>query len=188
MRRSLRRSSQGPAVLASTNHRNLVRRSWVRCGDELDSARLFGRIDPVDARLIEAEAKLNANGIFGMMKILNDAAFESADDLDVQRRRVHSGHFRHGVSTGLTALPTPAGKDAATTLFLREKAFWTFGGAQRLGDLRRQVRQYARGAETAFPTGSFFKTGSAYGADVNLPVTVQEANNSLSKGCTDRKA
>ena len=40
------------------------------------------------------------------------------------------------------------------TLFFREKAFWTFGRGQRLGDERRLVRQYGRTQDQVFPVGS----------------------------------
>ena len=46
-------------------------------------------------------------------------------------------------TTAMATLATPASKDAAVTLFFREKAFWTFGRGQRLGDERRLIRQYS---------------------------------------------
>jgi hypothetical protein len=82
---------------------------------------------------------------------------------------------------------TPATKDAAVTLFFREKAFWTFGRGQRLSDERRQVRQYGRTQDQVFPVGSFFK-GASYGTDVNFPVTDNEKTNPNFAGCIDRKA
>jgi hypothetical protein len=45
--------------------------------------------------------------------------------------------------------------------------------AHRLGDLRRLVMQYGRGAETVFPTGAYFK-GGAYGTEVTLRVPQEE--------------
>jgi hypothetical protein len=48
--------------------------------------------------------------------------------------------------------------------------------SHRLGDLRRLVRQYGRGAETVFPTGAYHKPGT-YGADVNSPIPQAEDNN-----------
>jgi hypothetical protein len=139
------------------------------------------RTDPVplasgiDARLIEAEAKLNANDIAGMMTILN-ALRTSAQKL---------GNLNVAAMPAIAT--TPATKDAAVTLFFREKAFWTFGRGQRLSDDRRQVRQYGRTQDQVFPVGPFFK-GSTYGADVNFPVTDNEKTNPEFKGCLDRKA
>ena len=78
-------------------------------------------------------------------------------------------------------------KDDAVTLFFREKAFWTFGRGQRLGDLRRLVRQYGRAQDQVFPTGQHYKGGN-YGSDVNLPVPDAERVNPQFKGCLDRNA
>ena len=78
-------------------------------------------------------------------------------------------------------------QDAAIDLYFREKAFWTFGRGQRLGDLRRLVRQYNRTPANVFPTGDFFK-GGQYGSDMNLPIPQAEFNNQNFKGCLDRSA
>jgi hypothetical protein len=87
----------------------------------------------------------------------------------------------------MAALPTPATKDAAANQLFREKALWTFGRGQRLGDLRRLIRQYGRTQDNVFPSGPFFKGGN-YGTDVNFPVHVDEQNNPEFKGCADRSA
>jgi hypothetical protein len=138
------------------------------------------RSDPVplasgiDARLIEAEAKLNANDIPGMMTILN-ALRTSAQTI---------GNLK---VAAMSSLATPADKNAAISLLFREKALWTFGRGQRLPDDRRQVRLYGRTQDQVFPTGAFHK-GGVYGADVNFPVTDNEKTNPNFAGCTDRKA
>ncbi len=143
---------------------------------------LWGRTDPtpvvsgVDARLIEAEAKLKANDVAGMMTILN--ALRAAPQ--------NLGAISTPV---MAALPTPAAGDAAVNLFFREKAFWTFARGQRLGDLRRLIRQYNRTADHVFPSGQWFKAaGALYGSDVNMPITTDELNNPNFKGCIDRNA
>ena len=46
---------------------------------------------------------------------------------------------------------------------------------------------YGRGAETVYPTGSYFK-GGAYGTDVVLLPAQEEMNNPNWTGCTDKKA
>jgi starch-binding outer membrane protein, SusD/RagB family len=132
-------------------------------------------VSGVDARLVEAEAKLLANDIAGMMTILN-ALRTSTPTL---------GTFK---PANMAALATPATKDAATNLFFREKAFWQFARGTRLGDLRRLVRQYGRTQDNVFPSGAFHKEGLPYGSDVNLPVTDSEKTNPNFKGCTDRNA
>jgi hypothetical protein len=128
----------------------------------------------LDARLIEAEAALNAANYAGMATILN--ALRAAPPV------LGPGN----TPTAMTALPVPATKDEAINVFFREKALWTFGRGQRLSDLRRLVRQYGRTQDQVFPTGTFFK-GGTYGTDVNFPATDDELNNPAFTGCIDRK-
>ena len=145
------------------------------------SQSLFGRVDPtpivngIDARLIEAEAKIAANDFAGMTAILN-ALRAAPQNLGVLTTPVIT-----------PALAAPATKAAALDQFFREKAFWTYSRGQRLGDLRRLIRQYGRTQDNVFPTGTFFKGGN-YGTDVNFPVHVDEQNNPAFKGCADRAA
>jgi hypothetical protein len=128
----------------------------------------------IDARMIEAEAKLQANDIAGMMSILN-AARANPPRLGILQ------------PSAMPALATPATKDEATSLFFREKAFWTFGRGQRLGDLRRLVRQYGRSQDKVFPSGQHYK-GGTYGTDVAFPVPDAERVNPQFTGCLDRNA
>jgi starch-binding outer membrane protein, SusD/RagB family len=134
-------------------------------------------VNGLDARLIEAEAKLQANDIPGMITILNALRDAPPKLGEVQPPK-------------LAPLAVPATKEAATSLLFREKALWTFGRGQRLGDLRRLVRQYNRPIDQVFPTGEHYRGGN-YGPDVNLPVPQQEENNPELGGapaCIDRKA
>jgi hypothetical protein len=121
--------------------------------------------DGIEARLIEAEAQLQANDLDGMTTTLNDLR-------DLQ---------------GLDALDQPANADEGVDLLFSERAFWMFATGHRLGDMRRLIRQYGRTAEEIFPTGDYIK-GGAYGDDVNLPLPVEEQNNPNSTGCIDRAA
>ena len=142
---------------------------------------IWGRDDPlpvssgIDARLIEAEAQLQAANYTGMVATLN-ALRAAAPKI---------GNYQPTAMTALTT--TPATKDAAATLFFREKGFWTFGRGQRLGDLRRLIRQYGRTEDNVFPKGVYFK-GGVYGSDVNMPVPDAEKVNPQFTGCIDRKA
>jgi hypothetical protein len=76
-------------------------------------------------------------------------------------------------------------------LHFRERAFWFYSTAHRLGDLRRLVRQYNRDAASVFPSGPYIK-GGTYGTDLNFPIPVEEDNNPntrpLEQGCLDRSA
>ncbi len=140
---------------------------------------LYGQTDPfpvltgIDARLIEAEAKINASDFAGMFATLNTLR-TSAQTI---------GNKTIAAMPALTNAPTT--KDAALTLFFREKAFWQFGRGFRLGDLRRLIRQYGRTQDNVFPGGTWFK-GGAYGTDINLPMVDTELTNPNFKGCIDR--
>jgi hypothetical protein len=140
-----------------------------------------GRSDPIplvsgiDARLIEAETKMQANDFAGMMTILNG--------LRTTSQKI--GPLTVPVMPELAT--TPATKDEALNLLFREWAFWTFGRGQRLPNLRREIRLYGKTQDQVFPTGAFHKQGT-FGADVNLPVTDAELTNPNFKGCLDRKA
>lgn len=141
---------------------------------------IYGRSDPVplatgiDARLVEAEAKLQSQDIPGMMAILN-ALRSTTQTIGIY------------VVPVMPALVAPATQTAAEDLYFREKAFWSFSRGQRLSDMRRLIRQYGRDESTVFPTGQFFK-GATYGTDVNFPVTANETPNPKWTGCIDRKA
>jgi starch-binding outer membrane protein, SusD/RagB family len=131
-------------------------------------------INGIDARLIEAEGKLQANDIPGMMTILN-ALRASPQQL---------GNLSVPVMSPLAA---PATRDGAIDLLFREMAFWQFGRGNRLGNLRRLIRQYGRAQENVFPDGPFHK-GGVHGTDVNFSIPDAEFTNPNYKGCLDRKA
>ena len=119
----------------------------------------------VEARLIEAEAALQANNTGTFLTRINA--------------------LRQSVSLNTVALP---GTQAAQVdLLFRERAFWLYLTGHRLGDLRRLVRQYGRAQDAVFPTGDYHK-GGAYGSDVNFPVSSDERNNPNFESCLDRNA
>ncbi len=121
----------------------------------------------VEARLIEAEAELQAGG--------NVATFQAIHD--VLRATV-----------GLSPVDVSGMNQTQLEDFhFSERAFWLWGTGHRVGDLRRLVRQYGRGSETVFPTGDYFK-GGLYGPDMNFPLPLEEDNNPNSSGCLDRGA
>ena len=137
-------------------------------------------VNGIEARLIQAEAQMRAgnfSGAGGTLEILNQ----------LRTAAVNSGTTGGAGVAGLPALADPGTAVAQQNLFFREKAFWQFGKGTRLGDLRRLIRQYGRGAETVFPTGAFAE-GGTYGPDVNIPLPQQEQNNPNFHGCIDRAA
>jgi len=119
-----------------------------------------------EARLVEAEAQLAAGNTAGSLATLNAL---------------------RATFTGLAPL-TDAGTTAARVdQLFRERAFTLFGRGTRVGEMRRLIRQYGRGAEAVFPTGAWHKGGN-YGADVNFPIPFSETNNPQTGAgvCIDR--
>ncbi|MDB4891735.1 MAG: hypothetical protein JWL61_3590 [Gemmatimonadetes bacterium] len=120
----------------------------------------------IEALLIKAESQLAAGNAADFIITLNAARATNAVL----------------AATPLTDPGSPAGR---VDLLFRERGFWMYLTAHRLGDLRRLVRQYSRGAETVFPSGAYFK-GGAYGTDVALVPSQTETNNPDWKACTDK--
>ncbi len=136
--------------------------------------------DWIEARLIQAEALLQAGNTAGWLAGLNALRADSAD--------THVG--------GLGPLADPGTLSAEVDLTFRERAFWMFGTGHRLGDMRRLIRQYGRGPETVFPTGAYPATGLPpgssvipnYGTDVNFPIQAVESANPNFHGCLNHNA
>ncbi len=142
----------------------------------------------LDARLIEAEAALQASNPAGMMTILN--ALRATPYQMTAPSPTATGTHPGWTTPVMPALPDPGDQAGRVALLFREKAFWQFGRGHRLGDLRRLIRDYNRapdGSDT-FPVGVHFQ-GGTYGTDVNLPVTTDEQiGNPNFTVCLDRKA
>lgn len=122
--------------------------------------------DGIEARLIEAEAALQAGDTAGMLVFLNNLR-------------------NNFITPALPDLTGPSSITEAEDMLFSERAFWLFATGHRLGDMRRLIRQYGRAANTVFPVGAYLK-GGVYGTDVNLPIPVEELNNPNSQGCIDR--
>jgi hypothetical protein len=121
--------------------------------------------DGVEARLIEAEAALNAADPAGALTILN-----------ALRSNAALLALRGYPANSLPPLTLQATAAAQQDQLFKERAYWLFLTSHRLGDLRRLIRQYGRPVNTVFPSGAYFK-GGTYGTDVNVPVPLQEQNN-----------
>jgi starch-binding outer membrane protein, SusD/RagB family len=128
----------------------------------------------IDARLIEAEAKLKAGDVAAWLKLHND---------------LRAGSWQLGTikTNPLPALTDPGDDAKRLDLHFREKAFWTFSRGQRLGDMRRLIRFYGRTPENTFPTGAHYR-GGTYGSQVTLLIPQEEQYNPKARGCTDLKA
>jgi hypothetical protein len=131
--------------------------------------------DGIEARLIEAEAALNAGGAGGS---------QAARD---QMTTILNTIRTSGGVAGLASLASPTTQDAAVDLLFRERAYWMWLTGHRLGDMRRLIRQYGRAANTVFPTGSvLYRPGNTYSNDVNFVVPFPERNNPKFNGCINR--
>ena len=118
----------------------------------------------VEARLIEAEAALQASNVPGWLAKLGEA-----------RARFN-----------MAAPEDPGTAAGRVDLMFRERAFTLFGTSHRVGDLRRLSRQYGRAKESVWPTGPYHKDNLARGGDANIVVPISEKNNPNFKGCLDR--
>ena len=163
-----------------------------------DNLRYGGRTAPitvatgVEARLIEAEAALNAGQTATFFTKLNNPranpgqrAYFNPNPVDLSNPNTAA----IGVLADLTAADTVSAGGAVNLLFA-ERARWLWLTAHRLGDLRRLVRPlanggYGRADAAAWPTGPYFK-GGTYGTDENFPLPVTEQNNPNFRGCLDR--
>jgi hypothetical protein len=123
----------------------------------------------IEAALIQAEASLPAHGGAG-----------GAWLNDLNTLRANSG------DTALSNHPLQdPGTDAArSALLFHERAFWLFGTGHRMGDVRRLVRQYGRGAETVYPTGPYEGGPLTYGAAFVYQPYFEQANPNFT-GCSD---
>src|SRR5207249_3490268 len=74
-------------------------------------------------------------------------------------------------AAGMPALAAAVGQPAQLAQLFRERAFWLYLTAHRLGDLRRLSRSvanggYGLGSEAVFPTGTYRgRGGGTYGPD-----------------------
>lgn len=119
----------------------------------------------IDAKMILAEEKLSRSEITWL------------DEINEARR-----------SVSLPDTVDPGNSVARENLLFREKAFWGFLKASRLGDMRRLVRQYSRNPDSVYPVGSYTNIGSFtfYGdAYVMTPPTAEWDNNYKYTGCLD---
>lgn len=123
----------------------------------------------IEARLIEAEAALNA-GDPSWLATLNTLRSSA-------------------ITPAMAPLTDPGTADARVDLLYRERAFWLYLTGRRLGDLRRLIRNYHRDPETLFPKGAYPLMGLTYGRATAIPfIQASEArfNSHVTSGCTTR--
>ncbi|MBX6331206.1 MAG: hypothetical protein IRY91_05105 [Gemmatimonadaceae bacterium] len=146
----------------------------------------------IEARLIEAEAALNAGDASWLDKL---NALRTDGTFDTQPSDTNPAvtdtlwHAGIGGVAGLRPLGDPSTPDARVDLLFRERAFWLFLTGHRQGDLRRLVRNYGRVADAVYPTGRYAGGSGSYGSDVTVPIPARERQgNPLFTGCLNRGA
>ncbi|MGH7720698.1 MAG: hypothetical protein ACREON_17865 [Gemmatimonadaceae bacterium] len=148
----------------------------------------------IEARLIEAEAALQAGNAATWLTALNTLRTTCT----VAATCPTPAPAGTGGVTGLPPLADPGTTAGRVDLMFRERAFWMFGTGHRHGDLRRLIRPTADGGygrassstnpagpETVFPTGTYY-TGTAYGNSVTFPADARQFNNPAYPGCQSR--
>jgi len=124
--------------------------------------------DGVEARLIEAEAAMQAGDDATWLSKLNRARSLAADTLP--------------------PLTDPGIDTARVSLTFSERAYDLFLTGHRQGDLRRLVRQYHRPQISVYPWGRYPSAVPGYGSNTNAPLPRTELNNPYFHGCLDRGA
>jgi hypothetical protein len=126
--------------------------------------------DGIEARLIEAEAALQAGDAATWLAKLN--------------------HLRETAITPALADTTDPGTLAGRVdLTFRERAFWLFLTGHRQGDMRRLIRQYGRSPSVVYPIGLYGGGPGTYGGDLTAPVPAAERiSNPQFTGCLNRGA
>lgn len=119
----------------------------------------------IEARLIEAEAALNAGDMATFILKINKARADAGDPQTVSS--------------------VPAGMTAFQFLF-QERAFGLWLTAHRLGDMRRMLKPpYNFTVNEVYPNGPYPK-GGTYGPEVTLPIPIAELANPNYKACNDQ--
>lgn len=141
----------------------------------------------VEARLIEAEAALQANPTdLTWLSVLNTLRTTCADAASCATPAPPGT----GDVAGLPPLSDPGSDAARVTLLFTERAYWLFLTGERQGDLRRLVVNYGRDPDTVYPTGAY-PIGvqlPQYGHDVSMVIPRTEFLNPKFTGCLSRGA
>jgi hypothetical protein len=143
---------------------------------------MFTPADWIEARLIQAEAELQAGDIQTWANTLN-------------MLRANAGATLSPAIGPIPPLSSDSTTNASATLrvdvLFHERAFWLFLTGHRNGDLRRLIRNYGRDQSQVYPAGAYLGGQSStgvYGTDVNAPIPANESINPLFHGCLNRDA
>lgn len=119
----------------------------------------------IEARLIEAEAALNAGDSITWLNKLNLVR-------------------QTAITPALPPLNDPGPTTRVDTLF-KERAFWMYLTGHRLGDMRRLVRRYGRPVASVFAQG-VHPTSGVYSESTSIPFNFEAAakyNPNITRGC-----
>lgn len=175
-------SAHDPRVRTEFLGRGFVSRSLL-WGPLKDSTRTMPDIlsSGAEARLIQAEAALDAGQTSTWLSDLNDLRANVADLSNSTILNLGPG------DSALAPLSDPGDAASRLQLMFRERAFWMYATAHRLGDLRRLTRPtsgtpagYGLAVDAVYPSGTWVYRGApagVYGPDVNFPIPLEEGNN-----------
>jgi hypothetical protein len=147
----------------------------------------------VEARLIEAEAQLQAGnyaGAGGALSILN-ALRANTQLYACPNTGVTLTNFAcPATPAALAPLADPGDQAGQVGQLFSERAYWLYLTSHRLGDLRRLARSatpqlsgYGLGAAAVFPVGAYAPVAaSTYGNQTSMPVPFSEESNPNFKG------
>jgi hypothetical protein len=137
----------------------------------------------IEARLIEAEAALQANPSSAQwLTILNALRTNGTGGVN---------NLTPLADSGATLTGTAATAARVAELF-HERAYWLFLTGHRQGDLRRLLRQYSQYAAfhsqaQVYPNGRYPAPGNGlYGQDFTVPIPTDEYSNPNYHGCLNR--
>jgi hypothetical protein len=139
----------------------------------------FTVADWIEARLIQAEAALQARDTTTWLALLN------------QLRATATVVGQSAAPLNQLSDPgSSSGDSARVALTFQERAYWLFLTGHRQGDLRRLLRQYKtiyKSQDQVYPTGPYTAPGTGvYGGDVTAAISNAEFTNPKYHGCIDR--
>ncbi len=141
----------------------------------------------VEARLIEAEAALQAGDFTTWLNTINALRTNASLYPPREAPEVEPPNWVPARGTVLTALAQPATDSLRIFTHFRERALWLFSTGHRLADMRRLVRPVTAGgygwdASGVYPGGAYYKGGN-YESALQMSVPFQEQNNPLFTQC-----
>ena len=184
------RDPRSASVVVDTNRYGHAR--WRLASLPADGSGSIVLASGVEARLIQAEAALQAGGAdwLAMLNALrNDGTFDTRPDSADPAQTDTLWHAGSGGVPGLAPLSDPGTPDERLSLLFQERGYWLFLTGHRQGDLRRLVRAYGRQQQYVFPIGTYPGAYNTYGTDVTAPIPgAERISNPLFTGCRSRGA